>query len=373
MRFTLSSTALSTTLNTLVKVIASKNSMPILDCFLFEVADGNIKITASDSDNIVRSSLPLTECDGQGEFCIPNHTILNALKELPDQPLHFDINPDNYNLTITYQNGEYKFTANSADDYPRTQDISGSVTTLEIPATLMAESISRCLFATASDELRPVMNGVYFDLTPESLNIVASDGHKLVRNRYFTIKSDTPAAFNFPKKPATLLKNVLTKDSGDVTVKFSDKCAQISFDGTIINCRLLEGRYPNYNSVIPTNNPCEVTVDRKSLLSAMRRVLPFASESSLLVRLHITEGALEISSEDLDFSTSAKEVIACENTGHMDIGFKGNSLMDVLTNLNSDSVTFQLADPSRPGLIVPAEQQNEEDVLMLLMPMLLNN
>ena len=217
------------------------------------------------------------------------------------------------------------------------------------------------------------MNGIYFDLTPESLNIVASDGHKLVRNKNFTIKSDTPAAFDLPKKPATLLKNILSREEGDVTIKFDEKSAEILFTDGSLRCILYKGKYPSYNSVIP-NNPNEVTVDRRALISALRRVMPFASESSQLVRLKIDNNHMEVSSEDVDFATSAKEQLVCEsNNTNMSIGFKGSSLQEILNNLSSEQVIIQLADPSRAGIIVPAEQPENEDVLMLLMPMLLND
>lgn len=216
------------------------------------------------------------------------------------------------------------------------------------------------------------MNGIYFDLTPEALAIVASDGHKLVRSKNFTVKSETPSSFNLPKKPASLLKNILSKDD-EATIKFDARRAEIQFSDGVLKCRLIDGRYPNYNSVIPANNPCEITVDRKGLQSALRRVLPFASESSQLIRFHIESGRFEVSSEDIDFSTSAKEVLACEYSGSsISIGFKGSSLMEILGNLNSDQVVFHLADPSRAGIIVPAEQPEDEDILMLIMPMLLN-
>ena len=198
----------------LAKVISSKNSLPILDCFLFQVANNVMTITASDSDNVIKSVIDLTECEGEGEFCIPNKVILDALKELPEQPLTLDVTPDSYAVKIVYQNGVYNFTAQSAEDYPRTQSMTDAANSIMIPATVLIDNISRSLFATANDELRPIMNGVYFDLTPDALAIVASDGHKLVRNKNFSITSETPASFNLPKKPANLLKNILTKHGG---------------------------------------------------------------------------------------------------------------------------------------------------------------
>lgn len=375
MRFTVSSSALSSKLNMLAKVIGSKNSLPILDCFLFQVANGEMSITASDSDNVIKSTLALTDHDGEGEFCVPNRVILDALKELPEQPLHFDVDApgEAVAIKIVYQNGLYNFTGQSAEEYPRTQSMNDACTTVSLPTEMLINNISHSLFATANDELRPVMNGIYFDLTADALAIVASDGHKLVRSKNFTIKSESPSAFNLPKKPASLLKNILSKDGDDAIIKFDDRSAEIQFTDGVMRCRLIDGRYPNYNSVIP-NNPNEVTVDRRGLQSALRRVLPFASESSQLIRFHIESGRFEVSSEDIDFSTSAKEQLSCEYNGSpISIGFKGSSLMEILSNLTSDNIIIQLADPSRAGIIVPAEQPENEDILMLIMPMLLND
>lgn len=375
MRFTVSSSALSSKLNMLAKVIGSKNSLPILDCFLFQVANGEMSITASDSDNVIKSTLALTDHDGEGEFCVPNRVILDALKELPEQPLHFDVDTagEAVAIKIVYQNGLYNFTGQSAEEYPRTQSMNDACTTVSLPTEMLINNISRSLFATANDELRPVMNGIYFDLTADALAIVASDGHKLVRSKNFTIKSESPSAFNLPKKPASLLKNILSKDGDDAIIKFDDRSAEIQFTDGVMRCRLIDGRYPNYNSVIP-NNPNEVTVDRRGLQSALRRILPFASESSQLIRFHIESGRFEVSSEDIDFSTSAKEQLSCEYNGSpISIGFKGSSLMEILSNLTSDNIIIQLADPSRAGIIVPAEQPENEDILMLIMPMLLND
>lgn len=375
MRFTVSSSALSSKLNMLAKVVGSKNSLPILDCFLFQVANGEMSITASDSDNVIKSTLALTDHDGEGEFCVPNRVILDALKELPEQPLHFDVDAagEAVAIKIVYQNGLYNFTGQSAEEYPRTQSMNDACTTVSLPTEMLINNISRSLFATANDELRPVMNGIYFDLTADALAIVASDGHKLVRSKNFTIKSESPSAFNLPKKPASLLKNILSKDGDDAIIKFDDRSAEIQFTDGVMRCRLIDGRYPNYNSVIP-NNPNEVTVDRRGLQSALRRVLPFASESSQLIRFHIESGRFEVSSEDIDFSTSAKEQLSCEYNGSpISIGFKGSSLMEILSNLTSDNIIIQLADPSRAGIIVPAEQPENEDILMLIMPMLLND
>lgn len=374
MEFTLSSTALSSRLQTLAKVISGKNSLPILDSFLFNVNNGQLTLTTSDSENMMQTSLTLDSQEGEGSFALQSQTILDAMRELPEQPLRFSVDLAQATITISYQGGEYNFTTLNADEYPRMQPMPESVNVITIDAGVLASSLNRSIFATAQDELRPVMNGIYFDLTPNALAIVASDGHKLVRNKNFTIKSETPASFILPKKPANLLKNILGKDGGDVVIKFDERNAEIHFADGLLVCRLIEGRYPNYNSVIPQSNPNQLTIDRRLLLSALRRVLPFGSKSSQLVKFKLAAGSLELSSEDIDYATKAHETLACDYAGqNMSIGFKGSSLTEILSNLDGDQVNIELADPSRAGIIVPVEQLENEDVLMLLMPMLLSD
>lgn len=374
MRFTVSSSLLSNRLNTLAKVINSKNSMPILNCFLFQVKDGQLTIIASDSENTMSAQLLLDEADSEGQFCVTSRTMLEALKELAEQPVTIDVDMNSLQTKIVYMNGIYNIVAQPADEYPRAMQVEEGTQTITMTSKMMAENISRCLFATAQDELRPVMNGIYFDLTPDSLSIVASDGHKLVRNKNFEITSDTPAAFILPKKPATLLKNVLGKDDSEVVISFDNRNACITFADGSLTCRLIEGKYPNYNSVIPQNNNNHLTIDRRVMLGALKRVLPFASEASQLVRLELENGRIEISSEDIDFSTSAREESICEYDGMpMSIGFKGTTLTEILNNLDSEEIVLQLADPNRAGLVVPAQQPEGQDILMLMMPMLLND
>ncbi len=374
MKFTLSSTALSSKLSALAKVINSKNSLAILDCFLFQVKDGILTITASDSENVMKSTIDLNESDDDGQFCVSNHTILDAVKELSEQPLTFDIDIVSMNINIAYQNGHFNFIGQNADEYPKTQEVGANATIITLGADILSDNINRSMFATAQDELRPVMNGVFFEITPEFLAIVATDGHKLVRNKDFSIKSETPASFILPKKPASLLKTILSRDSGDVEIKFNDRNAEIKFADGLISCRLIEGRYPNYNSVIPQNNPNTLSIDKAALFSALKRVLVSASQSNSLVRFHIQNGQLTLKADDSDYGRSAEESIICEYNGNgMDIGFKGTSMIEILSNLNSQEVNILLADPSRPGVIIPSEQPENEDILMLIMPMLLND
>lgn len=374
MRFSLSSSALSSRLNILSKVISPKNSMQILDCILFEIHDNELTLTASDNTNVMKSRMELNESDSNGAFCIPAKIILTAVKELAEQPLVFDVNTQDYSIEMNYQNGNYRIIAQSPVEYPQMKAIDDTHTTINIASDVLADNINRSLFATAQDELRMVMNGLFFDLREDCLAIVASDGHKLVRNRIYTCKSDVPASFILPKKPASLLRNVLSSDGDDVTIKFNNNNAEITFATGVLSCRLIEGRYPNYNSVIPQNNPNQATIDRKSLISAMRRVMPFASESTQLLKLRFDYNNLEINAEDIDFATSARENIACEYGGMpMSIGFKGSALFEICNNLSSDSVLIELADPSRAGILSPAEQPENQDILMLIMPMLLSD
>ena len=374
MRFTVSSTALSSKLKALAKVINSKNSLPILADFLFDIQDNVLYLTASDSENVINTQMELTESDANGRFAINNHDLLEAIKGFSEQPITFDVNLQDNIAKISYQNGLFSLPVENADEYPQSQPITEGINTIVMPSNVLADNINRSLFATAQDELRPVMNGIYFDLTPEHLAVVASDGHKLVRNKVFTVQSEQPASFILPKKPAGLLKNLMQKDGGDVEIKFNERNAEINYGDGRLSCRLIEGRYPNYNSVIPQNNTNTLTVDRLALLAALRRVQPFANDSSNLIRFHVEGSTLQLDAEDFDFSKTATERMICDYNGQpMSIGFKGSAFIEILTNFDCEEVIIQLADPSRAGLVIPSEQPEGQDVLMLMMPMLLND
>lgn len=374
MRFTLSSSALTNKLVALSKVINSKNSLPILADFVFEIENNTLRLTASDSENTMKTSLELNESDSNGVFAIGNHDLIEAVKGISEQPITFDVNLQDNIAKISYLNGLFSLPIDSADEFPIAQEISAGANVININSNVLAENINRSLFATGQDEIRPVMNGIFFDLSPESLSIVATDGHKLVRNKILNINNEAPASFILPKKPANLLRSMLSKDGGDVTIKFDDRNAEINFGDGMIKCRLIEGRYPNYNSVIPQSNPNQLSVDRAALLSALRRVQPFANGSSNLIRFHIENGILQLDAEDYDFSKTATERMSCEYNGMpMSIGFKGASFIEILSNIDSQDVIIQLADPSRAGVVIPSEQPENQDVLMLMMPMLLND
>lgn len=374
MRLTISSAQLNSTLGNLSKVISSKNTMPLLNCFLFEVAGGQLSVTASDNENVMTTRLELSDCDGEGRFCISSRTIADAVKELDEQPVTIEVDPETWQTRIIYLNGMYNIVAQPADEYPATMVMEGESSSFTIPSQRLLENITRSLFATGQDELRPVMNGIFFDLQPDGLRVAATDGHKLVRNTVYDTKSEQPASFILPKKPATLLKNVLLRDESDATVEFNGRVAIITFAASTLTCRLTEGRYPNYNSVIPENNENVVVMDRRTLLGSLRRVLPFASDQSQLVRLRIENSKIEVSAEDIDFSTSAREEAICQYDGTpMSIGFKGTVLTEILNNLDSDNIIIKLADPTRSGIVLPEQQPEGQETLMLMMPMLLND
>ena len=374
MRFDVSSTALLSHLQSIGKVIASKNTLPILDNFLFQLEENTLTVTASDAETRLVTSLEVMNAEGSGLFCVSAKMLLDPLKELPEQPLTFDVNDANLEVFIHFQNGKYNFIGQKGDTYPQQKPLSEQAVEVVMDAQLLLNGISRSLFATADDELRPVMNGVYFDFHTDDLTFVASDGHKLVRLRNLSVQSEERASFILPKKPATLLKNLLAKEEGLIRLQFDDNNAYVRCANCEMVCRLIEGRYPNYNSVIPKENPFQVTIDRMFLLNALKRVSVFSNQSSSLIKLHLEDNLLTVYAQDIDFSTSAEERIPCEYNGdELSIGFKATYLIDILGNISSTDVILQLADPSRAGLILPLENQENEDLLMLLMPMMLND
>lgn len=374
MKFDVSSTALLSRLQSVGKVIASKNSLPILDSFLFQLKEDKLTITASDSETRMMTEIEVMNTDGEGIFCISQKMLLDPLKELPEQPLTFELDMDTLEVGVHYQNGKYNFIGQKGDAYPQQKPLKEDAIALTMDSQLLLNGISRSLFATADDELRPVMNGVYFDIHTDDLTFVASDGHKLVRLRNKTIQSSERASFILPKKPANVLKGILGKSTEPVKISFDDNNAYITAQGFEMVCRLIEGRYPNYNSVIPQENPHKVTIDRVSFLAALKRVSVFSNPASSLVKLQMTENLMQVSAQDIDFSTSAEEKIVCQFDGmNMSIGFKATYLIEILSNINSPEVVLELADPSRAGVIVPTVNEDSEDLLMLLMPMMLND
>jgi len=375
MKFVVSSTELLSHLTAISKVISNKSTMPILDNFLFRIAETGLTITASDSESTLITLIELDNVEGEGVVAIPAKLLIDTLKEFPEQPLTFQIDTATFGIQIFSENGKYTIVGYDGEDFPETPVADeDAVTTMMVNRRVLQKGIEKTLFATADDELRPVMNGIFVELTPEYMSFVASDAHKLVRYRRTDAKSEIASSFIFPKKPAALLKNLLGREEFDVKMQFNDRNAFFNMTNYQLICRLVEGNYPSYNSVIPVNNPNSMVIDRLAFLNTAKRVSVFANQASNLVKLTIGGNQLVVSAQDIDFSISAVERLSCEYEGDdIEIGFKSTFLQEILSNLPSAEIRLEMSDPSRAGLLLPEEKEDEEeDVLMLLMPMMIN-
>jgi len=375
MKFVISSTELLSHLQAISRVISNKNTLPILDNLLFQLSDNELKITASDLETTLITTITLENVTDEGSIAIPARILTDILKEFPDQPLTFDINTESFGVVITTENGKYNVVGQNGEDFPQLPVIKDDQkTSIQLTADVLLSGITKTLFATADDELRPVMNGIYIELFPDNMTFVASDAHKLVRYRRTDVKADQESTFILPKKPASLLKAILPKEENDVMLEFDDKNAFFTLSNYKLVSRLVEGNYPSYNSVIPTNNPNKLTIDRLEMYNALKRVALFSNQASNLVKLELKGNQLNVSAQDIDFSISANERLNCQYEGDdMEIGFKSSFLIEILSNIASTDVLVELSDPSRAGILFPAEKENDdEDVLMLLMPMMIN-
>jgi DNA polymerase-3 subunit beta len=374
MKFIVSSTSLSSHLQAISRVINAKSTLPILDSFLLNLEGNLLTITASDLETTLITSMEVENNAGNGTIAISAKILLDTLREFSEQPLTFEINDENLAMVVKSGTGQYNFIGQNGEEYPRMLQLGAEATSLTVNVATLLTGISKTIFATADDELRPVMNGIYFDITTDNLTLVATDAHKLVRYQTTATKGSSAAAFILPKKPAMLLKNILPKETGDVSIRFDDKNAYFTLSNYQMICRLVEGRFPNYNGVIPKNNPHKLIIDRLEFMNTLKRVSLFSNQASNLIKLQINGTELNVSAQDIDFSVSAEEKVACQYEGEpMSIGFKSTFLIDILNNINSTEVIVELADPSRAGLILPFENEENENVLMLLMPMLLND
>jgi len=375
MKFVVSSTELLGHLQAISRVISSKNTLPILDNFLFNLSGNDLEITASDLESTLITRMKLENTDGDGTVALPARILLDTLKEFSVQPLAFDINPDTLAVTITSENGKFNVVGQNGIDFPALPAIKKEKKfSFPINADVLLWGINKTLFATADDELRPVMGGIFVEASTDKITFVASDAHKLVRYQRTDAMADDNASFILPKKPASLLRNILPKEEGQVTVEFDDKNAFFNLSNYKVVCRLVEGNYPNYNSVIPKNNPRKVSIDRVEFYNTLRRVSVFSNQASNLVKLQLKGNQMVVSAQDIDFSISAYEKIKCQYEGDdMEIGFKSVFLLEILANIASQDVMIELSDPTRAGLFLPGETENTaEDLLMLLMPMMIN-
>lgn len=375
MKFVASSTDLLSHLQAISRVISSKNTLPILDNFLFSLENKKLTITASDLESTLVTMMELENVDKDGIIAIPAKLLLDTLKEFPEQPLTFDVNTDTRAVVISSQNGKFTVMGQNGEDFPQIPGIKEErKNSVKVTASILLNGINKTLFATADDELRPVMNGIFVELSTSDLTFVASDAHKLVRYKRSDVDSSVNGSFILPKKPASLLKNILQKEDGSVLIEFDEKNAYFQLTNYKMVCRLVEGTYPSYNSVIPTNNPNKMIIDRVEFYNTLKRVSVFANQASNLVKLQLSGNQMVISAQDIDFSISAYERLNCQYDGdEMEIGFKSSFLIEILANIAGTDVALEMSDPTRAGIIIPVDKEiDAEDVLMLLMPMMIN-
>ncbi len=374
MKFIVSSGTLLRQLQQISGVLNSSNPLPILDNFLFVVEQMTLTISASDLESTMTTSITLNEGKSNGKIAVPAKILLDTLKSLPDIPLTFLIDDKSHAIEIVSENGKYKLTGFDGEEYPKVPQLEGSKA-FSIKASALQKAINKTFFATGNDELRPVMSGVFFQLGKENVIFVATDAHKLVRYKRLDCTAPSEAAFIVPKKPLNLLKSILSSIDDDVMLKYTDQNVLFEFGNYSLVCRLIDGRYPNYEAVIPIENPNKLTIKRTDLLGSVRRVSIFSNKTTHQVRLKITGQELQISAEDLDFANEANERLTCNYSGEdMEIGFNARFLSDMLSNLDCENVNLEMSAPNRAGILVPADASEEaEDVLMLVMPVMLNN
>ncbi|MBR3793314.1 MAG: DNA polymerase III subunit beta [Alistipes sp.] len=373
MKFTVSSSALLSLLATTGKVISNKSSLPILEYFLMELKDGQLTVTTSDLETTLIGSIAVDNIEQEGVIAAPAKLMLDSLKEFPEMPLSIDVNDTTWEIKITWASGHLSIPGASAVSYPAVQSMGAESKNLMLDVDLLVSGINKTIFATADDELRPVMNGVYFDFSPEALTFVATDAHKLVK---FNAEhaSDFSSSFILPKKPANLLKALLAKEEEPVEVTFDAKNVTFQLQNFKLVFRLIEGNYPNYNAVIPASNPNKVLIDRVEFVNGIKRVAVCSNPSTNLIRMDIADNKVNLTAQDIDFSVSANETISCSYDGQpVTIGFKSTFLVEILSNIDTPTVVVELADSTRAGVFKPvSDDQPSAETLMLLMPMMIN-
>jgi len=373
MNFVVSSSALLKHLKAIGGVLNTSNTIPILDCFLFEVANGTLTVSGSDMETTITTSLKVEATQG-GSIAIPAKTLQDALANLPEQPVSFIIDNKKFSAKLKTETGDYTLTGHNGDEYPKMPKLD-SQTSMVIKSDVLNSAINKTIFATGNDDLRPVMSGVYCQFSESNTIFVATDAHKLVRYIRNDAKAGASASFIMPKKPLNVLKTLLAGVDDAVKVEFNKTNALFSFGNINLVCRLIDGKYPNYEAVIPKQNPNKLTIDRSSFLGAIKRVSVFANKATHQVRLKVNGSKLSISAEDLDFANEGHESLTCTYIGEdMEIGFNSKFLVEMVSNLESDEITIEMSAPNRAGIIVPSQKSNPgEDVLMLVMPVMLNN
>ncbi len=371
MKFIVSTNALLKNLQLASGVIGTSNVLPILEDFLFDIVDGKLTVSATDLETSMSTAMEI-ESKENIRIAIPAKILVDTLKTLPEQPITFDIDPNSYAVEITSNNGKYKLAGEDPEDFPKIPEAE-NLNTLVMPATALAEAITNTLFATSNDELRPAMTGVYVNLAEDGATFVATDAHKLVRFKHLGTKSEQNASFVLPPKALNLLKSSLPSEQNDVSIAYNNSNAFFSFKNVQLICRLIDAKYPDYNAVIPTDNPNILTIARKDLLSSVKRIAIFASKSTHQIVMKISGSELHLSAQDLDFSNEANERLTCNYKGEdIEIGFNAKFLLEMLTVLSADEIRLELSTPNRAGVIFPTEVNENEDILMLVMPVMLN-
>lgn len=372
MRFIVSTSILLKQLQAINGASSTSTVLPILENFLFEIKDNNLTISATDLQTSMVTSLQI-EAKEEGRVAMPSKILIETLKTLPDQPVAFSVDMNTLAIEISAGDGKYKLSGENADDFPKIPSIdNGSI--IEMPAPVLSEAISKTIFAVSNDELRPAMPGVLVQLAEKNVTFVSTDAHKLVRYTRSDISAEKPASLILPKKALSLLKSSLPSDDTKVSIEYNQTNAFFSFGNINLICRLIDERYPDYAAVIPQVNPNKLTVDRLLFLNTLRRVVIFANKTTHQVRLKISGSELNISAEDLDFSNEAHERLSCQFEGDdMEIGFNAKFLVEMLNNLESEEVVIEMSTPNRAGLLIPATSEDHEDILMLVMPVMLNN
>ena len=372
MNFIVSSTQLQRQLQTLSGVLNTSNTLPILDHVLFELAPQQLKITATDLETTISATIQV-ESTSEGKLAVPARLLLDTVKTFPEQPLTFSL-ADNNTLEISSEQGKYALAYANADEYPQAAEVVDA-SSLSIQGDTLATAINNTIFASGNDDLRPVMSGVFFQLSSSGMTFVATDAHKLVKYERTDVVAPETAEFIMPKKPLNLLKSVLVGSEEEVTVNYNNSNVQFSFDETVVICRLIDGKYPNYEAVIPKENPNVMSINRIQLLNSVKRVSIFSNKTTHQIRLRIAGAELHISAEDIDYSNKAEERLTCSFQGDdMQIGFNARFLTEMLSNLSSDEIQLELSLPNRAGIITPVDGLDEgEQVTMLVMPVMLNN
>lgn len=373
MKFTVSSSALQSLLSTTGKVISNKSSLPILEYFLMELKDGQLTVTTSDLETTLIGSIAVDNVEREGVIAAPGKLMLDSLKEFPEMPLVIEVNDTTWEIQIIWNSGHLSIPGASAVSYPAVQTMGSESKNITLDVDMLVNGINRTIFATADDELRPVMNGVYFDFTPESLTFVATDAHKLVKYAAENT-TDFSASLILPKKPANLLKALLAKEEDAVEVTFDAKNVTFQLKTFKLVCRLIEGNYPNYNAVIPAANPNKVLIDRVEFVNGIKRVAVCSNPTTNLIRMDIADNKVNLTAQDIDFSVSANETISCSYDGQpVTIGFKSTFLVEILSNIETPTVVIKLADSTRAGVFKPVyDDKQQSETLMLLMPMMIN-